>query len=396
MDVKQAELGTPIKVCILTSAHKPFTGRIFHHQAVSLAKAGYEVKLIAPADFEHRDRDGVTVLGVPPVTKRLGRPLIWYRLYRYVRCIRPDVIHFHDPELLLLVPLFRLLLGQRVRIIYDVHEYFVDAIANKYWIPRWLRPVVMAMVSWSEKLLIRGVDGIVCAVEGQKPLYDGFRGSITVVRNLPLAALFKKAEPHPALDVDGYKLIYAGLILPKRGVDVILETMRILQQRGIEDIKLFLLGPNTSPAYIQKIETFVREHQLTEQVQWLGYVPHHKVKHYLKNADVGLVPGLHLRQYSNPGLTTKLFEYMLCALPVVSADYPHRRIYVEEGNCGLVVPAEDAGAHADAILWLRDHPEEARAMGKSGRDMVLARYTWEKEQLRLLDFYQSLLHKVKA
>lgn len=379
------------RVCVLTSVHTPFDGRIFHRECVTLRRAGYGVTLIAPAGFEREEREGITVLGVPKPSGRRGRPLVWWRLFRRVCRLRPDVVHFHDPELLLLVPALRLAFGQRVKIVYDVHEYFVDALAGKYWIPRRLRPLAVTVALWAEQTLVRGVDGIVCAVEGQKSLYSTFRGPIAVARNLPRLGLFQDAQPHPALDVDGLKLIYVGLILPKRGIHVLLEAMRLLHQQGIKDVYLFLIGPETSSVHIREIQTFAQTHHLDEHIRWLGPVPHLQLKHYLIAADVGVIPGLYTRQYSNPGVTTKLFEYMLCGLPVISADYPHRRVYIEEANGGLVVPAEDAAAHADAVLWLRDHPGETRAMGERGRAMVLNHYTWEQEQARLLAFYRAVL-----
>lgn len=77
------------RICVLTSVHKPFDGRIFHRECGTLARAGYQVTLIAPADFDQRDVDGVTVLGVHRPGGRLGRPLVWWWLYRHVIRLRP-------------------------------------------------------------------------------------------------------------------------------------------------------------------------------------------------------------------------------------------------------------------------------------------------------------------
>jgi len=376
---------------VLSSVHSPFDGRIFHRQCRALAAAGYRVTLLAPADFERQERDGVTVVGVLRPRRRLGRPLVWWRLLRQALRLRPDGVHFHDPELLLLVPLLRLTLGRRCRIVYDVHEYFVDSIAVKHWIPRPLRPAVAFLARRMERLLVRGVDGLVLAVEGQRALYPYFRGPVAVVRNLPAQALFADPHPHPALDLPGFRLIYVGLILPQRGIGVLLEAMRLLREQGAEDVRLFLIGPETSPAYMEQIRAFIRRHGLEEQVRWLGPVPPDRLKDCLAGADAGVAPGLYTAQYRRPSLFTKLFEYMLAGLPVVCADYPWSRPYVEEGRCGLVVPAEDAAAYAQAIRWLRDHREEAREMGRRGREAVLGQYTWEREQERLLAFYREIL-----
>ena len=381
------------RVAVLTSVHSPWDVRIFHRECRALAAAGYEVTVVGPADLPRQEQDGITVLGIPKPRRRWRRPGVWWRLFRQVQRLRPAVVHFHDPELLLLVPLLRLGLGRRVKIVYDAHEYFIDSLRVKYWIPRPLRPAVAFVARWAERLLVRGLDGLVCAVEGQVPLYRYFRGAVAVVRNLPAASLFEGARPHPALDVSGFKLIYVGLILPQRGIDVLLEAIRILHQRGADDIHLFLLGPLTAPGYVRALQSFAQAHRVAGQVHWLGPVPHDQLRHYLANADVGLVPVVITRQYRNPSLSTKLFEYMLSGLPVLAADCPDYRVFVEESSGGLVVPGREAPAYAEAILWLRDHADEARAMGQRGKAMVLDHYTWEKEQERLVSFYGRLLER---
>ncbi len=383
----------PTEVCVLTSVHQPFDGRIFHRECRSLAQAGYQVTLIAPTELEPQERDGIALVGVKPAVSRWQRPLVWWRLYRHVLRLRPQVVHFHDPELLLLVPLLRLALGRRSKIIYDVHEYFLDSLASKHWIPAWLRPAGEVRCEWLERLLLHGIDGIILVVEGQKPLYTNFRGPVAVVRNLPLSQLFADPQPHPALDVEGFKLLYVGLILPERGINILLEALDLLHTQGIRDVYLFLIGPDTSPAYMQEIETFARSHELSDQVRLLGYILHDQIKHYLANAHVGLLPGLPTRQFRNPAIATKLLEYMLSELPILGVDHAHHRVFVEEADCGLLVPFADPAAHAEAILWLREHPEQARAMGQRGRALILERYTWEMEQDRLLEFYQDLLEE---
>jgi len=375
----------------MTSVHQPFDGRIFHREARSLARAGYRVTLLAPAAFAREEREGVTVIGVPRPARRWARPLAWLRLYRLACRLRPAAVHIHDPELLLLLPFLRLGLGPGARLIYDAHEYFRDSIAVKQWIPPRLRPLVARAAGWAERLLAQRAHGLVLAVEGQREEYGYFRGPVVVARNLPLAGLFERGQPHPALDVEGFRLIYVGLILPQRGIDLLLEALRLLRDGGAEDVHLFFLGAETSPAYMQQMRAFAEEHGLEEQVHWLGYVQPDQLKHYLANAHAGLAPLVPTRQYSRPFLATKLFEYMLAGLPIICADHPSWRAHVEEAECGIVVPAGDPAAYARAMSRLRDDPAGARAMGERGRETVLARYTWEQEEQRLLELYQDLL-----
>ena len=57
------------KVCILTSVHPPFDTRIFHKEAKSLVKAGYDVMLIA----QHDKEETVDEIRIVPLSKPKNR-----------------------------------------------------------------------------------------------------------------------------------------------------------------------------------------------------------------------------------------------------------------------------------------------------------------------------------
>lgn len=66
-----------IRVCHVTSVHRSTDPRIFHKECVSLAKAGYEVVLVAPGTGEHVEQ-GVRIVGAGevPASRR-------ERMFRY-------------------------------------------------------------------------------------------------------------------------------------------------------------------------------------------------------------------------------------------------------------------------------------------------------------------------
>ena len=96
-----------LRIAILSSVHLPTDARIFHRQATALAAAGHEVRFFVPCDGGERTVDGVDISPIPPTPRRWQRPANWWRLYRGVVRFEPDVVHFHDPELLFIVPLLR-------------------------------------------------------------------------------------------------------------------------------------------------------------------------------------------------------------------------------------------------------------------------------------------------
>src|SRR5262245_36772492 len=112
--------GRPRVVMMANAGHKPLDTRIFHKEAQSLAKAGWEVVLIVPhtGSFE---QNGIKVVSVPlPVKGWEQLVKCPWRIFRQaLRQPSNSFFHLHDSELLLAGIALRML-GRKV--IYDAHE----------------------------------------------------------------------------------------------------------------------------------------------------------------------------------------------------------------------------------------------------------------------------------
>ncbi len=115
-----------MRICMLTTTHRPHDGRIFEKEAKSLAKE-HDVTIIAPSDI--RDVEGVSgvqVVTIPKPVSTLLHPVTLWRAFW--ACMREecDVIHCHEPDALLLALLAKAVKGRKV--IYDIHEHWPSEI----------------------------------------------------------------------------------------------------------------------------------------------------------------------------------------------------------------------------------------------------------------------------
>lgn len=90
------------------------------------------------------------------------------------------------------------------------------------------------------------------------------------------------------------------------------------------------------------------------------------------------------------GLTVVL-EGLASARPVVVTGNPGIDEYVEDGVTGLLVPAGDPGAMAAALCRLLNDPEEAREMGRRGRESVEQRWTSDRMAASLAGIVRTTL-----
>jgi len=367
------------KVCILTTVHPPFDTRIFHKQAKTLVEAGYDVTLIAQHD---RDEvvEGVQIIALPKPKNRLARILgLTWRAFWLALRQKAKVYHFHDPELVSVALMLKVL--TRSRVVYDVHEDYPLQILSKDWIPGFLCPVVARVVSGLEKIATRVFDGIVAATPGIARRFP--KAKTVVVQNFPLPSEFANRKALPYMERPP-RIVYVGGITFIRGAFEMVKAMAHLPAHL--DAELVLAGRFIPP----ELQAELRALPGWERTRFLGWQDREQVAELLGQARVGLVI-LHPRPNYLDAYPVKMFEYMAAGIPVVASDFPLWRRIVEESGCGLVVDPLDSEAIAEAIAWLLEHPQEAAAMGERGRRAVPAKYNWNREAEKLLALYRRLL-----
>jgi glycosyltransferase involved in cell wall biosynthesis len=171
---------------------------------------------------------------------------------------------------------------------------------------------------------------------------------------------------------------------------MLVEIMRELARQG-RDVRLVAIGSFNEQKVKADVLSYARQQGVAEAIEFVDYRPHREIPYELVTSRVALVPWQRNEQTMRMFFPNKIFEYMACGLPIVASDLPSLRQVIGQARCGLLVAPDDARAHAQAIAYLLDHPEEAKRMGLQGRKTVHALYRWENEEARLLELYRQLL-----
>lgn len=380
-------LGAPVsaRICILSSVHLAHDVRLFQAEARTLARAGFDVTVIALEDPTPSQTDGVVVQMLPQprgkLRRMLGVPRFLWRAWRQ----EADLYAIHDPELVPVVAALRLL--TRRPVVYDVHEDVPASIRNRAYLPAGLRPILAAAYRLLERLALPLISGLTLADESYARLY---RGRHTLVAlNYPLTTYADLYRPRIRRPESRPILVYTGSVTRLRGLDEMLDLVRRLR-RAHPDLLLRIVGPLGAEESWPRIESLLDAHGIRRNVEFTGLVSHADVHGHILDADIGLALLPPDPNYLG-SLPTKMFEYMMMGRPVVVSDFPLWQRIVEESGCGLAIDPLDGDAVADAVERLLGDEGLRAQMGSRGRDAVLEKYNWDAEGEKLVAFYRELL-----
>jgi glycosyltransferase involved in cell wall biosynthesis len=176
------------------------------------------------------------------------------------------------------------------------------------------------------------------------------------------------------------------VVLPARmlwdkGVGVLVEAARILHART--QVRVALVGePDLgNPAAVE--QSMLKRWSEEGVVEWWGW--QEDMREVYRRSHIVTLPSL------GEGVPTALLEAAACGRPIVATDVPGCKDIVIHGRNGLLVPANDPSALAEALERLLLDPELRTLMGAAGREIVLEKYTSARVNSATLQIYDNLL-----
>jgi glycosyltransferase involved in cell wall biosynthesis len=168
------------------------------------------------------------------------------------------------------------------------------------------------------------------------------------------------------------RLCVVGAITPDKGQTTAVEALADLRSRGI-DAELDLVGREQDPAMAAGLRA--RAAQLGVRVTLRGETD--GIDPALEGVDVLLLTS------RGEGTPLVLMEALARLTPVVASHVGGVPEIVRDGETGLLVPAGDPHALADAVAALHARPDAARAMASRGRRHIERRFAMEASLARL-------------
>ncbi|WP_298908896.1 glycosyltransferase family 4 protein [uncultured Aliiroseovarius sp.] len=187
---------------------------------------------------------------------------------------------------------------------------------------------------------------------GKDPLLIGFFGSL-VPRKRPVEFVQAVAETVKALpNRDVHGLLFGEAILPHAPLDR--DALELADRLGIRD-----------------------------RIHMMGF--RRPINGPMAAMDATIVTAV------NEPFGRTLIEAMHLGVPVIATQHGGNMEAIEDGRTGRLVPTDDAGAFADAIVHLEGNPDDRASLVAAARDDLVNRYGAERHIQQISQIYEDFL-----
>jgi glycosyltransferase involved in cell wall biosynthesis len=372
----------PMKILMI--APQPFfeprgTPISVYQRLQALSALRYQVDLLTYHVGENVSIPGVRVyrcLNVPFIKKvKLGPSwpkafldiLLFFQSIVLLARNRYDVIHSHEEAAFWSVLLAKVFSARHV---YDMHSCLPQQLAS---VPRWdLRPFIKVfdllerwVINTCEVVITIGLD----LEDHVKRINPKVR--TVLIQNLPIRIQDAGPDHSSAQQLrekarlDGrLPVVYTGSFERYQGLDLLLESARIVQERCPE-VSFIMVGG--APRQVERWRDQASAFGLQEAMAFTGAVPLAEALAYLELAEILVSP-----RTEGTSVPLKIYSYLHAGKPIVATDV---LAHLQVLNCEMaMLVAPTVEAFADGIVKLAQSPALRESLGLRAQQFAAERF----------------------
>jgi D-inositol-3-phosphate glycosyltransferase len=202
------------------------------------------------------------------------------------------------------------------------------------------------------------------------------------------------ARNYLGLDQNENILLQLGRMVPRKGVDNVIEALSVLKSSK-QKTRLLIVGgesktpdPKTCPE-IGRLQKIANDLGVASSVTFIGRRDRHLLKYFYSAADIFITTPW----YEPFGITP--LESMACGTPVVGANVGGIKHSVKNGETGYLIPPKDPQALASKIDHLLSNKMLLKKMQANCLKRVHKLFTWKKIAESVANVYEEVLKTVE-
>ena len=364
---------TYLLCCALSSLEKEITLLTTRNYELNSFKKNFNIIKILPTHYQKR--------------YKFSKGLIYFRslikILFYILSKKPDVVHFHQIKIPSVEFLFYKLIGlNNVKIVITLHDII---------------PFESKIVSPFLNYICNTADGIIVHSEENLEVLKNYvsekvQKKIKIIHHGEYSFYIKnitKEDARKILEIDNGKkvLLFFGYIRRYKGLDILLESVKILKEKYPE---IFLIIAGEDIEGFSRYQKVINELGIEECVmKRIEYIPIDECSIYFSASDVVVLP------YRNIYQSGIVFLSYAHSRPVITTNVGGFPDVVEDGRSGYIVKSNHPTTLAEKIEKLFSSPSEFAKMGDYGYRMAKQKFSWESAAERTYGLYSSICNYLK-
>jgi len=158
------------------------------------------------------------------------------------------------------------------------------------------------------------------------------------------------------------EIVFIGRLVFYKNLEVVLKALKYMSS---QDVKLTVIGDGPMKKHWQKL---AEDLEITDKVEFKGYVPHEEKIKILRRASALVLPSLF------EGFGIVILEAWAYKKPVIVSNTPPLNQIVEHGKDGIIVDLFKTEEWAKYISLLINNKELAKELGLNGYSKLIKNY----------------------
>lgn len=242
------------------------------------------------------------------------------------------------------------------------------------------KPILIKLLKYLEKIIYQKSEFVIALSPGME---DGVKSvgipsdRVCVIPNMSKPDLFYSREKSAeiihkfSLDTSKFNIVHFGSMGVANGLEYIIETAKILKDRGVGDVNFVIAGYGITEPILQDL---ARSYRL-DNVQFLGQHNLYVISDIVNCCDISFTcfKNLPILYTNSPN---KLFDSLSASKPIVVNSSGWTKELVEKNNCGFYVDPERPKDFADKILQYKGNRKCLKEWGENAR--YLSEHVFDK------------------
>lgn len=320
---------------------------------------------------------------------------VYSKLKKLITKTRPDIIHLHNNYL---APFSVLLAIRGHKVVQTIHDYMI--LCPSGW-----------MVKKNSLQVCQGNIGLKCfknnclslhnflisylpfklRVAASKRVVDKFISpskklkeylevfGFQNVEHLPYFLNVKNYCFNPKLKKDG-NILYVGRLVKEKGIEDLIKALPKVTSK-ISQANLIIAGDGPQRKHLISL---TKKLEMTNKVDFVGKIPHKKIKEYYQEASVVVVPSLCLDNSPNV-----IYEAFPSGRPVIASNRGGMADFVKDGKTGFLFESGNVENLAQKIITIFKNDGLFRKLSVDCRQFACVSLTPEKHYREIMKIYKE-------